>query len=390
LSDAIPASFTLDLRLPCRIVCAPGARREIGPLARSLGQRAFLVHGSRTLSRCGVYEELAEHLASQGVEVIATIEARGEPTIEDVDRAAVELFDFEAGHGDLVIAIGGGAAIDLAKAAAAMAVTGKDDSVRDYLEGIGRGQTLEHPPLPILAMPTTGGTGSEATRNAVISCPDPPCKKSLRHDGLLPRIVVIDPELAVHAPPPVTAHSGMDAITQLIESYLTPRGNLLTYQLCVEGLRLALQALPEAYSNGQSIPARMEMAQAALLSGVALANSGLGMAHGVAAALGAMCNVPHGLACAVMLPVTLRANLVTSEYSLDTLAEQVGINDAHALIDEIEELAAQLEIPTRLGALGVRREQLPALAAASRGNSMSGNPRTLSDDELVRILEDNL
>lgn len=384
------APSSLDLRLPCRIVCAPGARREIGPLARSLGMRAFLVHGSRTLSRCGVYEELAEHLASQGVEVIATIEARGEPTIEDVDRAAVELFDFEAGHGDLVIAIGGGAAIDLAKAAAAMAVTGKDDSVRDYLEGIGRGQTLEHPPLPILAMPTTGGTGSEATRNAVISCPDPPCKKSLRHVGLLPRIVVIDPELAVHAPPPVTAHSGMDAITQLIESYLTPRGNAVTRELCVQGLQLALPALPEAYSNGQSIPARMAMAQAALLSGMALANSGLGMAHGVAAALGAMCNVPHGLACAVMLPIALRANLEVSEPELDALAEQLGCSDGCALIDEIEELATRLKIPNRLSALGARHEQLPELAAASRGNSMSGNPRALSDEELLGILEENL
>mgnify|MGYP000399458560 CR=1 FL=1 len=386
----MPDVERFDLRLPARVVCAPGARAEIGPLARSLGSRVFLVHGSRTLKRLGVLEELAELLTAHDVEVIASIESRGEPTIEDVDRAADEMFEFDPGLGDVVIAIGGGAAIDLGKAVAAMAVTGDDTSVRDYLEGIGRGLALPHPPLPILAVPTTGGTGSEATRNAVISCAEPPCKKSLRHDGLLPRAVLIDPELAIHAPALVTAHSGMDAITQLSESYLTPRANEVTRQLCVAGLRLALPALPEAYRDGGSIPARLAMSEAALLSGIALANSGLGMAHGVAAALGAMVSAPHGLACAVMLPIALRTNLATCRASLDVLAQQLGMDDAERLIAEIDRLGELLSIPTRLSALGVRREQLAEVAAASRGNSMSGNPRTLSDEELLRILEDNL
>ncbi len=182
----------------------------------------------------------------------------------------------------------------------------------------------------------------------------------------------------------------MDAITQLLESYLTPRANDVTRQLCVAGLKLALTALPEAFEDGQSIPARTGMAQAALLSGMALANSGLGMAHGVAAALGALVGAPHGLACAVMLPVALRTNLPVCEPELDKLALDVGLGNANGLLNVIDQLGERLAIPTRLSALGVTREQLPELAANSRGNSMSGNPRSLSDEELLRILEENL
>lgn len=381
---------SFDLRFPGRMMFGPGKRAEIGALARSLGRRAFLVHGSRTLAKLGVLEELAEKLSAAGVEVIAAVEARGEPTIDDVDRASERFFEFAPGQGDLVIALGGGAAIDLGKAVAAMSVVRDPVSVRDYLEGIGRELTLPHPPLPILAMPTTGGTGSEATRNAVISCAEPPCKKSLRHDGLLPKVVLIDPELAVHAPPQVTAYAGMDAITQLIESYVTPRANAVTRQCCVEGLRLALPALPEAYVAGDSIDARGKMSLAALLSGMALANSGLGMAHGVAAALGAMYGTPHGLACAVMLPIAMRINLDACRERFDELAGAVGLHDVEALFTAVEALGRQLSIPVRLGELGVQHTQLPELAAASRGNSMSGNPRVLSDAQLLAILEENL
>jgi len=379
-----------DLRLPSRVILGPGRRAEIGSLARSLGRRAFLVHGSRTLAKLGVLEELAERLAAGGVEVIATIEARGEPTIEVVDRAAEEVFEFSPGPGDLVIALGGGAALDLGKAVAAMSVIQDHVSVRDYLEGIGRGLQLSESPLPILAIPTTGGTGSEATRNAVISCSDPPCKKSLRHDALVPRVVLIDPELSVHAPPSVTAHSGMDAITQLIESYLTPRANSITRRFATHGLQLALPALPMAFADGCNLPARSDMAVAALLSGMALANSGLGMAHGVAAALGAIVGTPHGLACAVMLPIALRTNLSVCTPQLDELAGALGLGDAVGLIAAIGALSRRLGIPEKLSALGVQREQLPALAAASQGNSMSGNPRSLSDEELQAVLEENL
>ena len=308
--------------------------------------------------------------------------------------------------GDFILAIGGGAAMDLAKAAAAMAVDPLETSVRDYLEGVGRGLKITRPPLRVLALPTTAGSGAEATYNAVISGCDPPFKKSLRDPRILPRIALVDPELTVSVPPAVTAASGMDAITQLIESYVTRRAQPITQAFGIAGLKLAMASLAEAVEHGDSRPARESMAQAALLSGMALGNSGLGMAHGVAAALGIHAGVPHGLACAVMLPLALRTNRPVCEAALAELSRLVfggkrgkgekrepETSDAEAaqtLIDRIESLCRRVGVPERLRALGVRPEQIPVLVQSSRGASMSGNPRELSDAELTQILEDAL
>jgi alcohol dehydrogenase class IV len=300
-------------------------------------------------------------------------------------------------NGDFVIGLGGGSAIDLAKAVAAMATNRKSTSVVDYLEGVGHGLKIAHPPLPMLAMPTTAGTGSEATKNAVISSYDPPFKKSLRSDLMVPRIVLVDPELSISVPADVTAHTGMDAITQLIESYISRRAKPIPRAMCIQGLQLAIPALAEAVRNPGCRPAREAMAHAALLSGLALANSGLGLAHGVAAALGVEFRVPHGLACAVMLPTALRVNRAVCEADLASLARVTCpgpfSNDAtaaDAFIERIESLATEIGIPKRLSALGVRRDQILALVAGSRGNSMSGNPREVSDSELTKLLESML
>jgi alcohol dehydrogenase class IV len=303
-----------------------------------------------------------------------------------------------AGPGDLMIAIGGGSAIDLAKAAATMATNRESATVADYLEGVGKGLKIKSDPLPMLAVPTTAGTGSEATKNAVISNYDPPFKKSLRADAMVPRIVLVDPELSVTVPPDVTAHTGMDAITQLIESYISRRAKPIPQALSIQGLQLAIPALAEAVRDCTNRPAREAMAHAALLSGIALANSGLGMAHGVAAALGAECKVRHGLACAIMLPAALRANRSISEAELATLGRAVcgvpasenNAAAADAFIRRIEELSVAIGIPLRLSQLGVERNQIPALVASSKGNSMAGNPREISDGELTEILENML
>ena len=296
-----------------------------------------------------------------------------------------------------MLAIGGGSAIDLGKALAALATNTEGQSVRDYLEGVGRGLKLTARPLPVIALPTTAGTGSEATKNAVISVESPSVKKSLRSDDLIPKVVVIDPELAVGLPATTTAHTGMDAITQLIESYISKRARPIPQALATQGLRLALPAIVEAVENGRSRPAREAMAHAALLSGMALANSGLGLAHGVAAALGVHCNVSHGLACAVMLPTALRVNRTVAESQLAELATAAGLTDsksvaiaADALLSRVDSIGQQIGIPQRLSELGVGAEQIPALVRDSRGNSMDGNPRTLSDDELAHILEEQL
>ncbi len=383
-----------DLQVPRRIVFGWGKRSEVGKLGRSLGQRAFLVDGSRTLRASPFWQEILQSLSTGGVTVEEIATAGQEPSIEDVDEATATIQKLHPQAGDFVLAIGGGAALDLGKAVAAMATNSQGASVREFLEGIGSGRTIEQSPLPVLAMPTTSGTGSEATKNAVISCADPACKKSLRSDRMIPEIVLIDPELTVILPPQQTAYSGLDAVTQLLESYLSTKSQPATDALCLFGLDLALSSLRTAYKKPQDRDAREKMALAAFYSGIALANSGLGMAHGVAAALGSQCNVPHGLACAVMLPIALRTNLDEVRQRLEDLEIPTLLSKRHEPGEEaevgielIEKFCADLGIPTRLRELGVTREQLPAIAAGSKGNSLSGNPRPLTETELLQILE---
>jgi alcohol dehydrogenase class IV len=386
-----------DFLAPQRIVFGWGRWPEVGPLAATLGKRAFLVTGSRSLAASGFVEELRQVLAVAGVEAIELAAIHREPEVDDIDRVARVLREATTGAGDLVLAVGGGSALDLGKAAAALATNTDGASVRDYLEGVGSGLQITEPPLPCIALPTTAGTGSEATKNAVISSYDPPFKKSLRADGMLPRIVLVDPKLSLTVPPAITAQTGMDAITQLIESYISRKARPIPQALAANGLRLALPAIVEAVENGSSRPAREAMAQAALLSGMALANSGLGLAHGVAAALGVHFRIAHGAACAMMLGVALRVNRPVCERQLAELARAAGLRSsqsngeaADALLDRIAEISERIGVPTRLSALGVTREALPGLVRDARGNSMDGNPRTLSDEELHRILEEQL
>ncbi len=312
-----------------------------------------------------------------------------EPLVADVDAAVERILEFAPGPGDFVVALGGGSAVDLAKAVAALATNRHGHGVADFLEGVGKGLKIEKPPLPVLAIPTTAGTGSEATKNAVISSDDPPYKKSLRSELMVPRIVMIDPELTVALPPEITAHTGMDAITQLIESYISRRAP--ADSAGPGRKRTAIRPVLNRNSRQRRLqpPAREGMAYAAFLSGVALANSGLGLAHGVAAALGIHCHVAHGLACAVMLPAALRVN---RDVRRSELARLWSLVDSHPVADEkeaadrfishIDELTHRIGIPARLSQIGVGRDQVPALVKGSRGNSMDGNPRDVSDAEL--------
>jgi len=378
---------------PERIVFGWGRWREVGPLAANLGRRAFVVLGSRTLERAGISAELHEVLHGHGVEAVPLATVTDEPTVDAVDSVVARIREQTPRDDDLLVALGGGSAIDLAKAVAALATNREGSTVRDYLEGVGRGLKLTARPLATIALPTTAGTGSEATKNAVISVDSPSVKKSLRSDGMIPRAVIVDAELAVSLPPATTAHTGMDAITQLIESYISRKARPIPQALAAAGLQLALPAIVEAVEDGTSRGAREAMAHAALLSGMALANSGLGMAHGVAAALGVHCGVRHGLACATMLPVALAANRETSQADLARLARSVGLagevsdaEAANALIARVDDICRRIGVPTHLAEIGVRAEQIPALVRDSRGNSMNGNPRSLSDEELSALL----
>jgi alcohol dehydrogenase class IV len=375
-------------------------------------RRAFVVSGSRTLEYSGQLGRLIDQVKSEGCNCEQVTTISHEPEVDDVDNLVADLVQRGAGPGDCLVAIGGGSAIDLAKAAAALVTNRQSSTVGDFLEGVGAGLTIDVPPIPLIAMPTTAGTGTEATKNAVISSYDPAFKKSLRSPTMIPNAVLIDPELSVGLSPETTAYTGMDAITQLLESLISKRAQPIPQALCLQGLALAIPAIVEAVGNGSSQPAREAMSHAALLSGLALANSGLGMAHGVAAALGVHARVPHGLACAVMLPQALRINkdsgrailaqagrvirqnLVDSslaESSSREMAEAASLDSDKAatefVIQIVEHLCERIGIPKKLTALGVSREQIPALVASSRGNSMRGNPREISDGELTTLLK---
>ena len=391
------APISYDFFAPQRIVFGWGRRREVGKLAAGLGRRAFLICGAPALFESGVIEEVIFLLGEAGVQANFLETITHEPEVADVDRLTNTVRRQDAGVGDLVVAVGGGSAVDLAKAVAAMATNRQSATVKDYLENVGRNLKLTVTPLPILAMPTTAGTGAEATRNAVISSYNPPFKKSLRSEMILPRIALVDPELTVSVPPSVTAASGMDAITQLIESYLSCKAQPIPQALALQGLKLAVPSLVEAVTHGASRPARERMAHAALLSGLALANSGLGLAHGVAAALGVHCHLPHGVACAMMLPVALRVNRSVREQEMTHLAHMLlgtpldkPISAVDALIEHIIGLCDQVDIPRRLSILGVRPDQIPQIVKSSRGSSMSGNPCELNDEELTGILKEIL
>ncbi|MFO1020938.1 MAG: iron-containing alcohol dehydrogenase [Planctomycetales bacterium] len=390
-----PPEFRWDWSAPRQVCFGWGRRKELGELAQTVGRRAWLVCGSRTLKADSLWQEMLHSLESAGVPALDLATLTREPLVADVDDAVRSLTNAGLADGDFLLAIGGGSAIDLAKAVAALAPQSASTSALEYLEGVGTGRKLIEAPLPVFAVPTTSGTGAEATRNAVISSFDPTFKKSLRSPRMVPQVALLDPELTVSNSPQVTAHSGLDALTQLLESYISRRAAPLTDNLCLEGLQGIIPALKSAYRDGTTPEPRIRMAYAAHLSGLALANSGLGIAHGLAAALGVHADVPHGLACAAMLPLALRINAQVAGEKLARVAAlwdappSLGVDSSIQFVrDRIDELLHELHIPRTWNGLVVKREQIRAIVRSSHGNSRDGNPCSITDEELTSLLEE--
>src|ERR1035437_9079914 len=282
-----------------RVIFGPGVLREVGPLARGFSPRSLVVTGANPRRA----EPLLSLLREQGVRGIP-FPVRGEPELATVQQGVALAKQENCG---LVISFGGGSALDAGKAIAAMlANTGE---LLDYLEVIGRGKALTEPSAPFIAIPTTAGTGSEVTRNAVLASPAHGVKVSLRSPFMLPRVAVVDPELTYDLPPAVTASTGLDALTQLIAPYVSCRANPMTDALCVEGIRRAARSLHTAFTESRNTAARTDMAVASLFGGLALANAGLGAVHGFAGPIGGQFPAPHGAVCAALLPHVMEANL---------------------------------------------------------------------------------
>lgn len=375
-----------------RIIFGQGTIEEVPAIAAEMGSSAFVVAG-RSTERA---QPLLEQLNKQAIECV-TFSVPGEPTTTVVKEGVREAREAKS---DLVIGIGGGSVLDTGKAIAAMLTNSGE--LEDYLEVVGRGEPLTQPPAPYIAIPTTAGTGAEVTRNSVLGVPEHRVKVSMRSPLMLPRLAVVDPTLTHSMPPSITASTGLDALTQLMEVYVSNKANPLTDGICREGLKRAARSLRQPYEDGNNTAAREDMALASLLGGLALANAKLGAVHGFAGPLGGMISAPHGVICAKLLPYVMETNVrALQKRAADSPAltrydevAQLLIGKATARADDgvawVQELCGALKVPS-LAEFGLREEDLPAVVAKSqKSSSMKGNPIALTDDELVEILKKGL
>jgi alcohol dehydrogenase class IV len=375
---------TFELALPRRVVFGPGRADELAGLLPGLGRRVLLCTGS----------DPARHRRLLGdVDPVAVVTVGHEPTVDDLQAATDAARDAGA---DVVVAIGGGSVVDLGKAVAVL--LGNRTEPWDHLEIIGRGVPIERAAVPCVAVPTTAGTGAEATANAVFAAPEHGRKASIRSPHLLPTVALVDPLLTLSCPPAVTASSGLDALTQCLEPYVSPRANPATDAVAAEGLRRGARALRRAYEHGDDRWAREEMAVCSLFGGIALANAKLGAVHGIAGVVGGIVDAPHGAVCATLLAPVVEANLrALREREPDSPALQRYADAARLLtgrddatvgdgVDWLREMVAALDVP-RLGSVGLGVDRYGEVAdKAARSSSMQGNPVRLTEQELVAVL----
>ena len=375
-----------------RIIFGPGKLAELPNLIKGMGKKAAFVTGTSAERIGPVFKILQEC----GVEP-AAFSIKGEPTVERMAILSAGARDLGC---DFVIAFGGGSIIDAGKAIAALLTNTRD--IMDYLEVIGKGEPLTEDPAPCIAIPTTAGTGSEVTRNAVLKCKENQVKVSMRHPKMLPAIALIDPELTLTMSPEVTASTGLDAFIQLFEAFTSCKSNPLTDGICREGLKRVARSLHKAYLHPDNLDARTDMAFASLCGGLALANAGLGAIHGFAGPIGGMFKAPHGMVCASLLPATAYINyqaLIERDSRNPGLpkfkeAAQILLNDPSATIDEaldhLNAICMQMFVPG-LSEFGITEADFPAIIEkAKNASSMKGNPIELTDHELRTILEESL
>jgi alcohol dehydrogenase class IV len=364
-----------------RIIFGAGQIKLLPDLARAHGASALVVVGKESERTASIRQTLA----ARGISV-ATFNVPSEPAIELVTDGAGKA---RLEKCNSVIAIGGGSVIDAGKAIAALTTNRRP--TLDYLEVIGAGEPLQARPLPMIAVPTTAGSGAEVTRNAVLTSIEHKIKVSLRHAWMLPTVALLDPMLTYSMSPAITAATGMDALSQLIEPFVSIKANPMTDAVCRQGLDLVARSLRVAFENPNDAPAREGMAMASLFGGLALANAGLGAVHGFAAPFGAMFNAPHGAVCAALLAPVMRANLWhAAAERFEEVARCLTGNPASTAAEGVAwvvKVTKELGI-AGLGSYGLRSEHFPVLIAkAKNASSMRANPVTLGDAELTEILQ---
>lgn len=372
-----------ELRYPTRSIFGRGVFERLGEEAAAFGGKALLVTGRRAMRKSGALDKAVELMRSSGVQVVTFPEVEQEPSTETVDRA-VWLIREEGCR--LVVGLGGGSAIDVAKAAACLAV--HEGSTSEYLAGQKR---IEREGLPFIAIPTTAGTGAESTNNSVLIDKSKGIKRSIRSPLMLAKLSIVDPLLTVSMPPHVTASSGMDALTQAIESYVSLASNPVSDALAIRAIGYISRYLPRAYEEGGDLEAREKVMLGSFMTGLSFSNASLGAVHGLAHPIGARFGIPHGIACAILLPHVMRFNLEARREKYAEIAAAMGAEPkAEKAVEKVEELLMRLNIPKGLSHFGVKKEDLGKIVRDAGGRSLSNNPRPASEEDLLNILLDAL
>ena len=367
------------------IVSGTGAIEQAGQWCAQLGTKALLVTGRSSLRRSGWLDEIVSNLSDHGVTTTVFEGAEPEPSVDMVQVGRGRLW--EAGC-DLVVAVGGGSSLDVGKAIGALA--GESGEPAEY----HRGRQISERGVPIIAVPTTSGTGSEVTPNAVLTDQERGVKASLRGDGLVPKVAIVDPQLTLTLPPSATAFAGIDAFTQALEGFTSTGANLVTDKFAAEALVHLAGAIRTAYSDGDNLAAREHMSLGSLLAGIGFASSRLGLVHGLAHPVGIASGQPHGRVCGLLLPYVIDFNLEAAQSKYARAARLVGITDdsddeaaAIALHDWVTKLVEDLQIGQSLSDLGISDEDLePMIEPAMASGSTKHNPREVRKDELLNFL----
>lgn len=378
-----------DFLVPQRILFGPGCTGRLGEEAGRFGKKLLLVTGRRSLLAGGMIDRVLAPLRTAKLEVIIFNEVAPEPTLEVVEACRARA---RSERVDLVIGVGGGSVLDVAKATAGLYY--EESSVREYFNG----RPVEKPGLPWIAVPTTAGSGAEATRNAVLTDKEAGRKQSIRSDFWLARVAVVDPVLTMTMPRELTAITGMDALTHALEAFTSRWTHPITEALSLEAAVLICRNLYSAYKKGTK-EVREKMALASLMGGIALNNARLGAVHGLAHAIGFRYHLPHGLVCGILLPYVIAYNMTIVEEKYARVARKLELvppgtpspEAARKLLHFLQVMKMRLNIPEKLGEVGLKKEDIPALVEESLDSgSLAANPRTAGYSDLAGILEANL
>ena len=377
-----------NMLFPQKIIFNSGISFKLGSIVKEKILTPLIITGSESLKKSNNYEKIINSFIKEDIDFFEYCGVRGEPTPEIIDK--VTNFGVKK-NVKSVIAIGGGSVIDTGKAVSALIVNKK--GVENYLEGVGKGYKIKNQPLPFIAVPTTAGSGAEATKNAVVTSRIKKYKKSFRDEKLVAKIIIVDPLLTLSLPKKETAFGGMDAISQLIESYISRKNNIFCQSLSIYYIPKALDAIIKVHNNPNDIEARSMMLISSLVSGICLANSGLGAVHGFASGIGGMYDIPHGLICAVLLPGICQKNssYVPDIYKdLAQLINKDGSNEINKMIDLFYDINKKLNIPLDFRDFSISPDQAKEIVDRSKGSSMNGNPIEINNKEWIEFIKNYL